>query len=272
MASDQLSEGAVRNPEFVAVPGMDRRQVIPSLNLFSDRVKASDEGDATKPTGRGWNFHFPEGRPFVCGPFWRISFSFSGEMNRTPIEGRGLFLFCPIKGDYGRYMTHYVPLCRVCFYGIELAEMGTLLGWQDRHCYVAMQCAYSPSVRRSKGSRDAMAKPQAGIARDRVNHLQVIVTDAERAEIKARAAAASLSVSAYLRAAGMGATFRSAAANHEQVAALAKVNADQGRLGGLLKLWLSERPGQGASAREVRALLDRIGELQGALADAAARL
>lgn len=117
-----------------------------------------------------------------------------------------------------------------------------------------------------------MAKPQAGIARDRVNHLQVIVTDAERAEIKARAAAASLSVSAYLRAAGMGATFRSAAANHEQVAALAKVNADQGRLGGLLKLWLSERQGQGASAREVRALLDRIGELQGALADAAARL
>ena len=53
-----------------------------------------------------------------------------------------------------------------------------------------------------------MAKPQAGVARDRVNHLQVIVTNAERAEIKARAAAASLSVSAYLRAAGMGATFR----------------------------------------------------------------
>ncbi len=114
-----------------------------------------------------------------------------------------------------------------------------------------------------------MAKPQAGIARDRVNHLQVIVTDAERAEIKARAAAASLSVSAYLRAAGMGATFRSAAANHEQVAALAKVNADQGRLGGLLKLWLSERQGQGASARDVRALLDRIGELQGKLVDLA---
>ena len=117
-----------------------------------------------------------------------------------------------------------------------------------------------------------MAKPQAGIARDRVNHLQVIVTDAERAEIKARAAAASLSVSAYLRAAGMGATFRSAASSHEQVAALAKVNADQGRLGGLLKLWLSERPGHGAAARDVRALLDRIGDLQGALAEAAARL
>jgi len=108
--------------------------------------------------------------------------------------------------------------------------------------------------------------------RDRTNPLRVVVSDEERAAILQRAAAASLSISAYLRAAGMGATFRSAAANHEQVAALAKVNADQGRLGGLLKLWLSERPGQGASAREVRALLDRIGELQGALADAAARL
>ena len=117
-----------------------------------------------------------------------------------------------------------------------------------------------------------MAKPQAGVARDRVNHLQVIVTDAERAEIKARAAAASLSVSAYLRAACMGATFRSAASSHEQVTALAKVNADQGRLGGLLKLWLTERPGDGASVRDVRALLDRIGNMQGKLAEAAARL
>jgi len=112
-----------------------------------------------------------------------------------------------------------------------------------------------------------MARPQVGIARDRINHLQVIVNDAERAEIKARAAAASLSVSAYLRAAGMGATFRSAAANHEQVAALAKVNADQGRLGGLLKLWLSERQGQGAQVRDVRALLGRIEDMQGKLAE-----
>ena len=94
----------------------------------------------------------------------------------------------------------------------------------------------------------------------------------EREVIQQRAAAASLSVSAYLRAAGMGATFRSAASSHEQVAALAKVNADQGRLGGLLKLWLSERPGREAAARDVRALLDRISETQGVLADAAAKL
>lgn len=108
--------------------------------------------------------------------------------------------------------------------------------------------------------------------RDRLRPLRVVVSQSERREIEDRAAAASLSVSAYLRAAGMGATFRSAASSHEQVAALAKVNADQGRLGGLLKLWLSERPGQGATVRDVRTLLDRLGEVQGVLAEAAARL
>jgi len=108
--------------------------------------------------------------------------------------------------------------------------------------------------------------------RDRLRPLRVVVSQSERKEIEGRAAAASLSVSAYLRAAGMGATFRSAASSHEQVATLAKVNADQGRLGGLLKLWLSERPGQGATVRDVRALLDRISEAQGKLADAVSRV
>ena len=108
--------------------------------------------------------------------------------------------------------------------------------------------------------------------RDRLRPLRVVVSQAERREIESRAAAASLSVSAYLRAAGMGATFRSAASSHEQVATLAKVNADQGRLGGLLKLWLSERPGQGATVQNVRTLLDQLGKTQGVLADAAAQL
>lgn len=115
-----------------------------------------------------------------------------------------------------------------------------------------------------------MSKPQAGQPRDRVNHLQVTVNAEERERIKARAAAASLSVSAYLRAAGLGQTIRSTL-DHGTVMELAKVNADQGRLGGLLKLWLVERPGNGAAARDVRALLDRISEVQGKLADLAGR-
>ena len=115
-----------------------------------------------------------------------------------------------------------------------------------------------------------MSKPQAGQPRDRVNHLQVTVNADERERIKAHAAAASLSVSAYLRAAGLGQTIRSTL-DHAAVLELARVNADQGRLGGLLKLWLLERPEQGAVARDVRTLLDRIGELQGWLVDLASR-
>ena len=108
-------------------------------------------------------------------------------------------------------------------------------------------------------------------ARDRLKPAKVFVTAAERAEIEARATAAGLSVSSYLRAAGLGHPVRSAL-DHEAVMALAKVNADQGRLGGLLKLWLASRPGEGASEREVRRLLGDIEALQGELARVAAQL
>jgi hypothetical protein len=41
-----------------------------------------------------------------------------------------------------------------------------------------------------------------------------------------------------------------------------KLHADQGRLGGLLKLWLSEKTGEGAPAKDVRAVLQQIESLQ----------
>ena len=108
-------------------------------------------------------------------------------------------------------------------------------------------------------------------ARSRVLPMKVFVTDGERARITERAASAGLSVSAFLRAAGLNQPIRPVL-DYEAVMALAKVNADQGRLGGLLKLWLVDRPGQGASEAEVRQLLERIGDAQSRLADAAGRL
>ena len=60
--------------------------------------------------------------------------------------------------------------------------------------------------------------------------------------------------------------------DHAAVMDLAKVNGDQGRLGGLLKLWLVDRPGRGAPEIEVRRLLERIGELQGRLAEVVGRV
>jgi len=99
------------------------------------------------------------------------------------------------------------------------------------------------------------------------NHVHVD----ERARIEERAKGAGLSVSAYLRAAGLNQPIRSVL-DYDAVRELAKVNGDQGRLGGLLKLWLTERVGQGAPAIEVRRLLDRIGEIQAQLADIAGRV
>ena len=114
-------------------------------------------------------------------------------------------------------------------------------------------------------------KGSAGGARDRINHLQVVVDANERAEIKRRAEAAGLSVSAYLRAAALNHRI-SSVLDHAAVGELVKVAGDQGRLGGLLKLWLVDRPGNGAPEIEVRQLLERLGELQTTLAGIVGRL
>lgn len=108
-------------------------------------------------------------------------------------------------------------------------------------------------------------------ARNRLLPMKVFVTDDERSRIEDRAKAASLSVSAYLRSAGLGRPIRSTL-DYEAAMELAKVNGDQGRLGGLLKLWLVDRPGRGVPEIEVRRLLERIGELQGRLADVVGRV
>jgi hypothetical protein len=107
--------------------------------------------------------------------------------------------------------------------------------------------------------------------RDRRRQLRVVVSASERAKIEQRAHAAGLSVSAYLRTAGLGHPIKSVI-DHAAVVDLAKVNGDQGRLGGLLKLWLVDRPGRGAPEIDVRRLLERIGELQGRLADVVGRV
>jgi hypothetical protein len=108
-------------------------------------------------------------------------------------------------------------------------------------------------------------------ARDRINHLQVVVNNLEREEIRKRAGAAGLSVSAYLRSCALHHRTTSVL-DHRAVNDLVKVAGDQGRLGGLLKLWLLERPGRGASESEVRQLLNRLGELQATLAEIVSRV
>ncbi len=100
-----------------------------------------------------------------------------------------------------------------------------------------------------------------GQTRDRKRPIRVFVNDDERAEIERRAAVAALPLSAYLRAAGLNEPLRPAY-DYEAVRELVRVAGDLGRLGGLFKLWLSERRGEGATAAEVNRALHEARGLQ----------
>ena len=80
----------------------------------------------------------------------------------------------------------------------------------------------------------------------------------EREAIEQQARSTGLSKSSYLLRVGMGYPIRSIV-DHHQVEELVKINGDLGRLGGLLKLWLSkEQSVAGIEARTVRETLQKI--------------
>ena len=101
-----------------------------------------------------------------------------------------------------------------------------------------------------------------GKARDRINPLRLFVNADERDGIKASAKATGLTVSAFLRAAATGRIHRPTALNLAAVDTLAKINADQARLGNLLKLYLQDsKPDHAAAVR----LIGEIREMQAEL-------
>ena len=84
----------------------------------------------------------------------------------------------------------------------------------------------------------------------------------ERETIEQQARSTGLSKSSYLLRVGMGYPIRSIV-DHHQVEELVKINGDLGRLGGLLKLWLSNgKPAPGIEARTVRETLRKIDRTQ----------
>ena len=88
--------------------------------------------------------------------------------------------------------------------------------------------------------------------------IKVYCLPEERRQIEANANAAGLSLSTYLLNVGIGYQIRGVI-DHKQVEELARINGDLGRLGGLLKLWLTddERTAQFGKAT-IRAVLSRI--------------
>jgi hypothetical protein len=101
--------------------------------------------------------------------------------------------------------------------------------------------------------------------------LRVVVDASEAERIAALARAVDLPISGYLRRVGLGAQLKPVL-DLQLILELVKINGDQGRLGGLLKLWLSERPGAGASAFDVRKLLRQIEATQTVLQQTIRRL
>ena len=86
-------------------------------------------------------------------------------------------------------------------------------------------------------------------SRQRVHHLRVPVLPAENIAIKQKAADCGLSVAAYLR--DLGRHYQpKTILDYKAVTELLKVNGDLGRLGGLLKMWLTNNDGWQALAKE----------------------
>lgn len=101
--------------------------------------------------------------------------------------------------------------------------------------------------------------------------LHVRCTPSEREAIDARARSVSMPLSDYVRVAALHSEVRSKA-DKLAVLEMAKHAGELGRLGGLLKLWLSERRGDGAPAIAVDQVLADIGATLARLDEAMDRL
>lgn len=84
-----------------------------------------------------------------------------------------------------------------------------------------------------------MEQDEKQTGRKRHHHLRVPVFPDEKEEIERQARQAGLSVARYLREVGQGYEIKGIT-DYERVRELARINGDLGRLGGLLKLWLTD--------------------------------
>ncbi len=105
-------------------------------------------------------------------------------------------------------------------------------------------------------------KPRQNTNRKDYQPIKVYCYPDERESIEQQARSTGLSKSSYLLRVGMGYPIRSIV-DHHQVEELVKVNGDLGRLGGLLKLWLSNgKPVPGIDAHTIRETLKKIDRTQ----------
>ena len=102
--------------------------------------------------------------------------------------------------------------------------------------------------------------------------LRVPVLPIEEAEIKSKATDAGLTVAEYLRNLGLGYQVPSVIDNRK-VDALLKINADLGRLGGLIKLWLTnDKRAKLIGKSQLHLTLDSIRNTQSTMLDVIMKL
>lgn len=97
--------------------------------------------------------------------------------------------------------------------------------------------------------------------------IKVYCLPEEKAQIEANAKAAGMSAACFLREIGQGYQIRGIV-DYERVRELARMNGDLGRLGGLLKLWLTNDPRTAQFGEAtIRAVLSKIEATQDAMGD-----
>lgn len=116
------------------------------------------------------------------------------------------------------------------------------------------------------GEKDAKKRRQKHIGPRSKKPIWVSVTEDERKAIQDTARQVRLPVSALLRKLALGYEPPSKI-DLETLYAVGRLRGDFGRLGGLLKLWLVDAPGQAVPESQVRAALDTILAKQGELSN-----
>ena len=102
----------------------------------------------------------------------------------------------------------------------------------------------------------------------RLLHFRVPVTLDEEQEIRTKARDTGLSVAKYMRQVSLG-YFVPSAIDNQQVEKLLRINGDLGRIGGLLKLWLTNDVRLKITTKaEIEATLATIRTTQNAMLDA----
>ena len=108
---------------------------------------------------------------------------------------------------------------------------------------------------------DPRGRRSGPVAPRKTQAIAVWATLEQRATIERLAGSAGLSMSVYLRTLGLGYEPKSIL-DAESVGELLAACGELGKLGGVLKQYLTEWPGQGGAAFQVRRLLEQIQALR----------